>query len=298
MHDIFLTSAHAKILTREQKKTPRWRFMKYYIDLFNLYGKTLPESIFTEGSQYSYSELGEAVLDELDLQGKLKNLDIFVASYWANEFDPNHASCGAYFSEKYQFQCKTFDVCEQGTLSAFTGIKIIHNYLAQDEINKAILVIMEQTTIPRIKEDHDLVPTQTGTVALLFDRQSQAQKLYKIAAIELFNEFKMANNHLTIFDFLFDTYFKYESAPSENLLLLKKNSQIWKYCKFYANKNFNNIKIIEYSSQPGSLQPFIGLNQLLQDLSYNPRYITVIDEDVESLNSAVLVLEQVGYPSC
>jgi len=269
------------------KKT-RERFKQYYRDLYSHYGKKLDEETFDEGSQVTYSELGDAMLSKCHELKKMNDVDMLVFSYWAYEYDPDHASCGAYLSHRYNLQCKMFDVCEQGTISPFMAIKIIHAYMKNTEINKAILLILEQTTIPRNKSDHDVVPANTGAIALVFEKNhSQSHRLIS-AEILLENEMMISGDKLV--EKIIDEFLIQLNRKNPTKLYIRKHSYLWNIFTFFKNKLPSDMSINSFSAEPGCLQPWSSLSLAAPDKSN----IIILDQDIESINTGILILESVG----
>lgn len=149
MHQVIqLTSSYYVALPKRCAGTARERYVRYYQDLYQLYGESLNEETFNKGSQYSYTDLGDAVLAHCAEQHNLADVDLMIIAAWAHEFDPEYGSCAAYFSHRYNMNCSIFDMSDQGTLSAFQAIALIKQYLRQTLAVKAMLLILEQNSIP------------------------------------------------------------------------------------------------------------------------------------------------------
>lgn len=152
-------------------KLPRSRFTQFYEDLYARFelGQVDPET-YCRGAQLSYAELGDLVLKQCEADGILKSLELLVICYWAPEFDPDY-SAGAYFCERYRIRGKTFDICDQGVLSPITAIKLIKSYFNHTEIKNALLVCLDQTTIPRSKSDMEIEPKKSTAMAIFFKKK-------------------------------------------------------------------------------------------------------------------------------
>jgi hypothetical protein len=152
-------------------RLPRERFLKFYQDLFALMKLNEPDiESFKRGDQYTYSELGDAILEKCEKDGILLNLNLLIFCYWAPEFDPDH-SAGAYFCERYRISGKMMDVCDQGIIAAITGLKIIKAYFNQGLIKNALLICMNQTTIPMPKNEYLSLTGNSSAIGLFMESE-------------------------------------------------------------------------------------------------------------------------------
>jgi hypothetical protein len=172
MKNIYMTHCYYNNFKNPIKKYPRSRYVEYYRDLHSLFNEPLADESFWQGSQYSYAELGRSVLDQADKDDRLRDLDLMVIATWAYEFDPDYASCGTHFAEHYKIKGLIFDVADQGVLSPVSAIQLIVRYLETDEYKSALLLVMEQTCIPRGKKfEFSCFPEMTAAMAIRFDNQ-------------------------------------------------------------------------------------------------------------------------------
>jgi hypothetical protein len=265
-------------------KEPRARFVQYYKDLYKHLGSELDEQVFQEGAQASYSALGELVLAECYEKKLLQRLDLLVAAYWAYEFDPDHASCGAYLCHRYQLDCKLFDVCEQGTLSPFTAIKLIKSFMQTNSLENAMMLLMEQTTIPRNKSDGDLVPTMSGATAVLFQEAEKAGN--KIIDVDIVLAKQMTISGQYLVDFFIEKYIQKIQVGESINLYLRKQSYLWHLFHYYRHRLPSLVSIKHFSGQPGCLQPW----ELFHTTGISEHSV-LIDQDVESLNTGILTIQ-------
>lgn len=142
---------HLKELPRrELGKIPRDRYAIYHRDLHRIAGDVLSEETLVQGDQYSYTELGDFVLDDARRDGALEDVDLAVYAYWTPEFDPDYSAFGPYFIERHGMRAQSFDVCDTGSLASVTALDVISRHLLDDPSIRSVLLLgMEQTTIPR-----------------------------------------------------------------------------------------------------------------------------------------------------
>lgn len=299
--DIVIDSINYKPCAKNGIKEPRPRFIQYYKDLYSHLGSEIEEAVFKEGSQATYSELGEAILTECNQSSILSDLDLMVVAYWAYEFDPDHASCGAYLCEKFNLDCKMFDVCEQGSIAPFTAIKIINSFIKNAQINKAVLLILEQTTIPRNKNDFDLVPSEAGAVSLILGKAAFTQNgideknQYRIVNADVILDNRMVESSQDIMKMILNVYFNNLDSERMTYIYLRKNSYLWNIFQYHAKEIPPTVCVKPFSSQAGSLQPWFALHNEFNKTSNVQNSplpnLIMLDQDVESLSTGILVLE-------
>jgi len=176
MDNIYITHQSFKKFPEKTPKKPRERYIQLYRDLHKRFDEPLSEETFMEGSQYSYTELGEGILDEVVKNQELKKIDLMVIATWAHEFDPDYASCGTYLSERYGITGKIMDVSDQGTLAPLSAIHLISRYLKNNLFSAGLLLVLEQNTVPRWKGTiKNKVPNMNAALALLFEKSVKSK---------------------------------------------------------------------------------------------------------------------------
>ena len=123
--DIYLTGSYLKYSEPGPlRKQPRDYFTNFYADLLALKNRDLDHESLFLGDQLNFSELGDLLFQDLDLQKVLKEAQLLTCAFWSHEFDQDHA-CGAYFVEKYQLSAKVTDLTDCGNLSPFLGMNCV-----------------------------------------------------------------------------------------------------------------------------------------------------------------------------
>jgi hypothetical protein len=177
---MYIAKLYYKDLPDKPKCVPQNWFFEYFRDLYALEETdTVDLSSYNNGSQYTYAELGDAVLASCASDNLLRNLDLMIVCFWSYEFDPVHA-CGAYFCERYKIKGKVFDVCEQGMLSPIIALQIIESYFKQGEASNAVLVCFDQTAIPVGEKFSGILPTKTSSLAMYIEHEKSNNSQFEI----------------------------------------------------------------------------------------------------------------------
>lgn len=275
MLNVFLKKIAHLTLPNHNQKIPRNRFIDYYQDLPS---SNISRDTFYEGGQYSFVEIADLLIQSCN-QDDLLNIDMLMCTYWAHEFDPDHSSCAPYLKNKYDLGVELFEVSDQGSLASFSGFHIIKKYLEKGIHKKAILLALEQTTIPRDKNLHDIIPEQNGGFAFLLDSKP------KDAEFQLQNLMQINIENLDKVIMLIKTY---QTGNKKICLSMRKSSVLHKYIK--ANHyQLENCLFEYYESEFSTLTPFTILSRQRDKKEIS--HLVIYEEDIESLDLGVLVLK-------
>lgn len=284
---IHIIDSHFSRLPVRQPQNPRERFVKYYQDLYALHNITLSKETFSTGSQYSYKELGNSVLEKYAEQDRLHEIELLFIVTWAHEFDPDYASVGAYFVDKFKLKCKVFDIGDQGSLAFFTCIDFLCKYLQSSQLKKSLILVMEQTTIPRNYSTHAILPLHDAAFALMIGydiKNFQDPYYYQISSAGVIKHFWIKDFKKTISTLMSDKIPQNKSLK----LICKQNSVI---NQKYQQEQFSmqTIKTKTLPNYPGNFPLFSYLHDLTsaRDMS---DYVLICDEDAETKDVGYLVL--------
>lgn len=287
MQSIQISNSYLVQLPVRAAREPRERFVRYYRDLYTLYGKPLPHDAFLLGSQYSFSELGDCVLSTYFKNDVVKEIDLLSIVTWAHEFDPEYASMGAYFAHQYQYDGKIFDISDQGTIGFHTALGLIKKYLETSSLQRALLLLMEQTTIPGEKNP-SILPTYNAAFGMLIAKNNDVQKTdcsYDILVSEILQRKKIfALDHFILS--LCDSF----SIPYTQLKLIVKNNNFLSHIEM-ARLNTSKITTVYMPNNPGVFPFIFYLHELLNGRE-DANYILMIDEDLESTDIGYLIIRR------
>lgn len=179
-------------------KQPRERFVRYYNDLYALEGIQQPElNSYIQTTQYSYSELGDALFAVCPFEQIIADVDLVVIAYWSHEFDPD-GSFGAYFANKYGITTRFFDVCDQGILSPICAIKIIQAFIDSGKANKAALVCFDQMAIPVEKGFIGAFPSKNSAHLIIFEAMYKPDTIYQVVEAKLLRSINVNKTSSTV----------------------------------------------------------------------------------------------------
>ncbi|KVH72196.1 hypothetical protein WJ41_13770 [Burkholderia ubonensis] len=180
---MYLDELHIVALPeRRLEIAPRERFVQYQRDLHRISGDHLSDETMTSGDQYTYTDLGDAVLKPMAEEGLLRGIDLVVFAYWTPEFDPDYSAFGPYFLDHYRLSAESFDVCDAGSLACATALSVLQPYMKSDtRVTNSLLLAMEQTTVPRNLDGGMPIPQRSHAIAAKFSRNRQRQSVQLMA---------------------------------------------------------------------------------------------------------------------
>jgi hypothetical protein len=133
----------------------------YLTDMLQPYGQ-LPGDV-TDGLGHSYGEMAEAVITATVAPDE--PVDLVVLAFAVPDIAPGRATA-TYLSHVCPGNPLAFAVCDNGTATAFTGLRIINAYLSSGACRSALLVVVEQADLHHDVPTVAPVPTMHTAVVL------------------------------------------------------------------------------------------------------------------------------------
>lgn len=147
----------------------------YLTDLTRPYQLSVPPARFDSPDTLgqSYGEMAEVLIRELIPDDQ--PVDLLVLAFAVPDMWPGRATA-TYLSHVCPGSPLSFAICEQGSASAFSGLRVARDYAATTGCSRALLLVLEQAVLP-YPVGAARVPAQHRAVALLFDTSSDAPEL-------------------------------------------------------------------------------------------------------------------------
>ncbi len=278
---------------RQHLRTPRDRYKQYFQDLYAIYPGEVTDETFAEGDQLTYAELGDHLFQHASLKKELPSIDLIIVAHWSQEFDPDYASCGPYFLHKYDLQTDIFDVCDNGTLATFIGLKVLNSYINAGNSQKVMLLCLEQTTVPRDKRSGDVIPAQSGAVAVILNKHINDAH-YVIKATEIITEVNVLANLNKIDRYVIQQIADLILNSSTLLIVTRKSTAFWKVIDYLLLTDhcvFERDQFDFIEPMPGCLSALKKMDDIIHSDSEHS-HVLIVDEDVESMTLGLLLLER------
>lgn len=227
-------SAFETLSDRVDVKQPRDRYVEYQEDLYKIANGTFDHRTLTTGGQYSYTELADHLFDTTEVNNLAGQTDLMVLSYWTPEFDPDYSALGPYLHHKLQLNCKSFDVCDCGSLAPIVALSVIKDYLAgHPAIHQALLVGLEQNTIPLPAPQMVPVPgiSSGGYCTLL--RQPATESDLCLHDVTILTEGQLMSGTFNPLDWLEAQFSRLSINPDHCQLWMRKDSAFYRKLRFY-----------------------------------------------------------------
>ncbi|WP_297910149.1 hypothetical protein [Thiomonas sp.] len=270
---------------RQLGNAPRERFVLYQRDLHRMAKTSLTESTMAEGDRYSFTELGDSVLDGPACAGELRGVDLTIFSYWTPECDPEYSAFGPYFMERYRLQGHSFDVCDTGSLSASYALMVADRYLSCGSATRVLILGMEQTTIPRNESLGLPIPRRSSAIAALLTSAATPDSRWELLEAGQIDEWQVAAG-LDSLGFVTALSMRH-AADGEFVLLTQHPGHFAKVLKFQLETSHAEIRwhFAYFDPSVSGMHVFRFLaGETLEPLSQ--RTVLLVDHDVESLRLA------------
>jgi len=145
-------------------RTPRNRsnIDVYLTDMLQPYDLRPDADRLAAGTGQSYGEMALALIgDTVD-----EPVDLLVLAFAVPDVWPGRATA-TYLSAVCPGQPMAFAICDQGSAAAFTGLRLVREYVVSGACRRALLVVVEQATLHYPSSGSAPVPDRHAGVALL-----------------------------------------------------------------------------------------------------------------------------------
>ncbi len=154
----------------------RARVGEYLADMARPYAREVPAALFGEPPSpalgHSYGEMAEALIGTVVPADE--PVDLLVLAFSSHDLRPGRQTA-AYLSHVTPGAPTAFAICDQGSLAAFSGIRIAREYASSAGIRRALLIVVEQAALPYACPV--TVPSQHRGVAMLYGDCATPQAL-------------------------------------------------------------------------------------------------------------------------
>jgi hypothetical protein len=188
-----------------------------------------------------------------------------------------------------------FDVCDQGILAPFTALKLLELYLQAESQSLGMLLCLEQTTIPRDKTAGDIIPVESGALSVLVSKAAQAGSL-KLLATGIIPETSVLTELANLEGLICKEVGSLLRNNTALRVLLRKGSTAFKAINWniLSGKSHFSAKQLSFiQPKPGCLSALQALAEVSKSEEQAEQFL-IIDEDVESLSVAYLLVEKVN----
>lgn len=152
----------------------RARVGEYLADMARPYDREVPAALFGESPSpalgHSYGEMAEALIGAVVPADE--PVDLLVLTFSSHDLRPGRQTA-AYLSHVTPGAPMALAICDQGSVAAFTGMRIAREYASSAGIRRALLIVAEQAALP-----YDCpvpVPSQHRAVAMLYGDGATSQ---------------------------------------------------------------------------------------------------------------------------
>ncbi|WP_432989374.1 2-hydroxy-acid oxidase [Dactylosporangium sp. CA-233914] len=136
----------------------------YLSDLLLPHGLDLNEDLLAAGAGHSYGEMGAELVGSV--VGADEPVDLLVVAFNVPDVRPGRATA-TYLSHVCPGNPQSFAICDQGVAAAYTGLRLVREYVGSGACRRALLLVLEQTTLHYQVPGPVELPARHAGVALL-----------------------------------------------------------------------------------------------------------------------------------
>jgi hypothetical protein len=140
------------------------RRLRHYRDLLAPYGVALDERMLERGGQNSFHSMGDMLVSQLE--GLPAALDLAVIAHATPDFDPI-LSAASHLAHICPGEPRSFAISDHGVGAPFAALRVIAAHLRCPGYTHALLVVLDQTTLPNYDERVHAGPVDDSAVAVL-----------------------------------------------------------------------------------------------------------------------------------
>lgn len=127
----------------------RSRVGEYLADMARPYALEVPAALFGEPPSpalgHSYGEMAEALIGSVVSSDE--PVDLLVLAFSIHDLRPSRQTA-AYLSHVTPGEPMAFAICDQGSVAAFSGLRIAREYASSAGVRRALLIVVEQAALP------------------------------------------------------------------------------------------------------------------------------------------------------
>lgn len=154
----------------------------YLSDLLRPYAMAVREDQLAAGNGQSYGEMAARLI--ADVADEDEPVDLLVLAFAVPDVQPGRATA-TYLSEVCPGNPLSFAICDQGAAAAYTGLRLVSEYVATGGCQRALLILVEQTTPLYDVAGPAPVPARSAGVALLCGFRPDATATGRLGAVEI-----------------------------------------------------------------------------------------------------------------
>lgn len=116
----------------------------YLADLTSAYGRPPPGDLTAQLGQ-SYGEMAQELIELITTADE--SVDLLILAFAVHDLRPGRQTA-AYLSHLTPGAPAAFAICDQGSAAAFSGLRIAREYAATADLERVLLVVVEQPALP------------------------------------------------------------------------------------------------------------------------------------------------------
>jgi hypothetical protein len=146
--------------------------LRFFGDLARLYDLPYRREEFATLRRSTFTDMVAGILAELGDDP----VGLVVLAHATPDGEPNWPAC--FLTSVLPGEPLGFAVADQGVLAPFTALRIASSYIRADAVRRAVVLVLDQTTMLRVPSaEPTRVPAENRVVALVFDERGTVGEL-------------------------------------------------------------------------------------------------------------------------
>ncbi|MFJ9518574.1 hypothetical protein ACIRPK_09950 [Kitasatospora sp. NPDC101801] len=144
-------------------------------DLARPYGLALREDLLAEGVGHAYGEMGEVLIDRLAL-AEDQPVDLLILAFAVPDVQPGRAVT-LHLARRCPGRPLAFAIGDQGSAAPFTALRIADRYARTGACRRALVLVLEQTTLHYLPAGPVTLPKRHQGVLLMLEPAREGQEM-------------------------------------------------------------------------------------------------------------------------
>lgn len=228
-----------------------------------------------KGNNNSYHNMAAEILDDERWKQEISRTDLFILAYSFPNIRPD-ISIVNYIMDRYGAGFLSFAINDMGFAAPFMALHIINQYLKESGFSRAMLLVMDQTSLPyKTKELQEVSGVDTGALLLMDRVQGSSGNIVDIRMNY------MPSLNAQVLNDQMDEWLVQKRAVPQRLLILAHPSLCGLLDPSYEVRGYDTCR--------WSAAPFMALSSLLsEEHSYTHVCVLHYEEEEEYLYQLLL----------
>jgi len=177
--ELFFQGIAHKTYEKRLLSTPK-EMPVFFNEFLRMHGLVADEDHWQQGSHRSYEEMSTEAVRQLASQHDLSGIDLVLLAFHMHDCESGDAVSSYLLHEFGWERALSFAVSEQSTAAPLTALRLINDYFVAGDRKQALLVVVDQTTLPSVNTELARRDVADSCAAILVTHEVQPDAPYLI----------------------------------------------------------------------------------------------------------------------